>query len=114
MVDERRCPHCSGPVTIDGQPYGQKYISCPYCAGESRIHEGQLIPVSEEEALRLEEQQRHEEPVYHYSAEQEAAMVRRDYLRRELGPVRLKCALLSLKVMKVGAYGLANWQDSEH
>ena len=25
----------------------------------------------------------------------------------ELGPVRLKCALLSLKVLKAGAYGLA-------
>ncbi|NLF14902.1 MAG: SUF system NifU family Fe-S cluster assembly protein [Anaerolineaceae bacterium] len=28
----------------------------------------------------------------------------------ELGPVRLKCALLPLKVVKVGAYGLEGWQ----
>ena len=27
-----------------------------------------------------------------------------------LGPVRLKCALLPLKVVKVGAYGLDGWQ----
>ncbi len=37
-----------------------------------------------------------------------------DMLGIELGPVRLKCALLSLKVMKVGAYGLANWKEGEH
>lgn len=30
----------------------------------------------------------------------------------DLGPVRLKCALLPLKVVKVGAYGLAGWQES--
>ena len=36
-----------------------------------------------------------------------------DMLGIELGPVRLKCALLSLKVMKVGAYGLDRWAESE-
>lgn len=29
----------------------------------------------------------------------------------DLGPVRLKCALLPLKVVKVGAYGLDGWSD---
>jgi nitrogen fixation NifU-like protein len=31
----------------------------------------------------------------------------------DLGPVRLKCALLPLKVVKVGAYGLDGWNDVE-
>ena len=36
-----------------------------------------------------------------------------DELGIELGPVRLKCALLPLKVVKVGAYGLDGWHDGD-
>lgn len=31
----------------------------------------------------------------------------------DLGPVRLKCALLPLKVVKVGAYGIEQWDEGE-
>jgi nitrogen fixation NifU-like protein len=36
-----------------------------------------------------------------------------DELGIDLGPVRLKCALLPLKVVKVGAYGLAGEQSDQ-
>ena len=36
-----------------------------------------------------------------------------DELGIDLGPVRLKCALLPLKVVKVGAYGLDGWSGDD-
>ena len=36
-----------------------------------------------------------------------------DMLGIELGPVRLKCALLALKTLKAGVYGLKQWPGEE-
>jgi nitrogen fixation protein NifU and related proteins len=36
-----------------------------------------------------------------------------DELGIDLGPVRLKCALLPLKVIKIGAYGLEEWHKED-
>ncbi|MGD8623679.1 MAG: iron-sulfur cluster assembly scaffold protein [Anaerolineae bacterium] len=50
------------------------------------------------------------------SLEEVRDMTKADVLEElgiDLGPVRLKCALLPLKVVKVGAYGLEEWQEEE-
>jgi len=48
--------------------------------------------------------------------EEVKALTREDVLGMlgiELGPVRLKCALLALKTLKAGVYGLSAWPDED-
>ncbi len=55
------------------------------------------------------------ETVIGKTLEEVKAMNRQDVLDNlgiELGPVRLKCAMLSLKVLKAGVYGMGQASDS--
>ncbi|CAG1011029.1 MAG: iron-sulfur cluster assembly scaffold protein [Anaerolinea sp.] len=50
------------------------------------------------------------------SLEEARAITKEDILEMlgiSLGPVRLKCALLSLKTLKIGVYGLSGWHTDE-
>ncbi len=50
------------------------------------------------------------------SLEEVKALNRDDVLELlgiELGPVRLKCALLALKTLKVGVYGIQGWKEED-
>lgn len=50
------------------------------------------------------------------SLEEARAITKEDILEMlgiSLGPVRLKCALLSLKTLKIGVYGLSGWHADE-
>jgi nitrogen fixation NifU-like protein len=50
------------------------------------------------------------------SLEEVKRMTREDVLELiglDLGPVRLKCALLALKTLKAGVYGLTAWPGEE-
>ena len=81
---------------------------------DNRVQEsafsGQGCAISQASASMLMEE------IQGKSLEEIKAYSREDVLEMlgiELGPVRLKCAMLALKVLKVGAYGVQDWLDDE-
>ncbi len=119
IIDRYKNPHFRGsldPHDIsfeDDNPLCGDHIRIDLrLDGEDRVVEaafsGQGCAISQASADLLLE------TVIGKSLEEVKALGKEDILELlgiELGPVRLKCALLSLKVLKAGAYGLGEASD---
>jgi nitrogen fixation NifU-like protein len=96
-------PLCGDEIRIDLLVNSQGII-------EDVRFEGHGCAISQASASMLTEM------VQGKSVEEAKQLSKEDILQAlgiPIGPVRLKCALLSLKVLKAGIYGMPDWTDED-
>jgi len=96
-------PLCGDRIRIDIRLDGENRVSDVRFSGK-----GCAISQASASMLTDEIKGKTLEELRHFSKEDLL-----DLLGVPLSPVRLKCALLSLKVLKAGAYGLTAWPGEE-
>ena len=96
-------PLCGDVIRIDIKLDDQKRVSQVAFSGEG-------CAISQASASMLTEE------IMGKTLDEVKQMSKDDVLEMlgiQVGPVRIKCALLSLKVLKAGAYGLTGWPGEE-
>ena len=93
-------PFCGDEITIELKLDGDRIVEVAFDGKGCAISQASASMLTEEiEGKTLEE-------VKHFDKDDILEM-----LGIPIGPVRLKCALLSLKVLKAGIWGLEEWPD---
>ena len=118
IIDHYKHPRRKG--TLDDANV-QRYESNPFCGDEVTIYlktaedvvvdaafEGRGCAISQASASMIMEEIVGQ-PVAELKGWGKQEML--DLLGIEIGPVRLKCALLPLKALKAGLYGLTEWPE---
>jgi nitrogen fixation NifU-like protein len=120
ILDHAKHPRCQGTIENPDATYED---ANPLCGDrlrmDFRIRDGRLeqvrfsgtgCSISQASASMLCE------AVEGRSLEEIKRLGREDVLEMlglDLGPVRLKCAMLALKTLKAGVYGITSWPDED-
>lgn len=102
ITHQENNPLCGDEIRLDLQLEGDKIVAIKFS--------GKGCAISQASASMLTE-------MLEGCTLKEAKRIRKedilDLLGIPLGPVRIKCALLALKVLKAGVYGLKGWPGEE-